>query len=87
LTPPIDDRLKVIFAEQIVRWEQELTEQEVLPNHVHLLVGCDPQFSIHRQVKLLKDYSSHALRQEFPALKRRLSSLWTNSYFCVPPVE
>src|SRR5260221_12476000 len=54
---------------------------EVMPDHVHLLVGCDPQFGIHRLVKLLKGYSSHALRAEFPALKRRLPSLWTNSYF------
>jgi putative transposase len=81
LTPPIDERLKVILAEQIERWGQELIEMEVLPDHVHLLVGCDPQFGIHRLVKLLKGHSSHALRAEFPALKRRLPSLWTNSYF------
>ncbi|HEX6796834.1 MAG TPA: IS200/IS605 family transposase [Ktedonobacterales bacterium] len=82
LTPPIDARLKVILAEQIERWGQELIEMEVMSDHVHLLVGCDPQFGIHRLVKLLKGYSSHALRAEFPALKRRLPSLWTNSYFC-----
>ena len=81
LTTPIDERLKVILAEQIERWGQELIEMEVLPDHVHLLVGCDPQFGLHRLVKLLKGYSSHALRAEFPALKRRLPSLWTNSYF------
>lgn len=82
LTLPIDERLKTILAEQIERWGQELIELEVMPDQVHLLVGCDPQFGIHRLIKLLKGYSSHALRQEFPALKRRLPSLWTNSYFC-----
>ena len=81
LTAPIDTRLETILAEQIERWEQELIELEVMPDHVHLLVGCDPQFGIHRLVKLLKGYSSHVLREEFPALKRRLPSLWTNSYF------
>jgi putative transposase len=81
LTPPIDERLKVIFAEQIERWGQELIEMEIMPDHVHLLVGCDPQFGIHRLVKFLKGHSSHALREEFPVLKRRLPSLWTNSYF------
>jgi putative transposase len=49
---------------------------------VHLLVGCDPQVGVHRRVKLLKSYSSHALREEFPALKRRRPSLWTTRY-CV----
>ncbi|HEU5199075.1 MAG TPA: IS200/IS605 family transposase [Ktedonobacterales bacterium] len=82
LTSPIDERLKMILAEQIKQWGQDLIELEVMPDHVHLLVGCDPQFGIHRLVKLLKGYSSHALRQEFPSLKRRLPSLWTNSYFC-----
>ena len=61
LTSPIDERLKTILAEQIERWGQELIELEVMPDHVHLLVGCDPQFGIHRLVKLLKGYSSHAL--------------------------
>src|SRR5262245_10053488 len=74
LTTPIDKRLKIILAAQIERWRQELIEMEVLPDHVHLLVGCDPQLGIHRLVKLLKGYSSHALRAAFPALKRRLPS-------------
>jgi putative transposase len=81
LAPPIDERLNVILAEQIERWGQELIEMEVMPDHVHLLVGCDPLFGIHRLVKLLKGFSSHVLRAEFPVLKRRLPSLWTNSYF------
>jgi putative transposase len=82
LTPPIDERLTVILTEQIERWGQELIELQVMPDHVHLLVGCDPQVGIHRLVKLLKGHSSHALRAEFPTLKRRLPSLWTTSYFC-----
>jgi len=82
LASPIDERLKTILAEQIERWGQELIEMEVMPDHVHLLVGCDPQFGIHRLIKLLKGYSAHQLRLEFPPLKRRLPSLWTNSYFC-----
>jgi putative transposase len=81
LTPPIDARLKTILNEQIERWGQELIELEVMPDHVHLLGGGDPQFGIHRLVKMLTGYSSHALREGFPALKRRLPSLWTNSYF------
>ncbi len=81
LTPPIDERLRTILAEQMERWGQDLIEMDVLPDHVHLLVGCDPQFGIHRLIKLLKGFTSHQLRGEFPALKRRLPSLWTNSYY------
>jgi putative transposase len=81
LTPPIDERLKTIILETIEKWGQEFIEMEVMPDHVHLLVGCDPQFGIHRLVKFIKGASSFQLRNEFPELKRRLPSLWTNSYF------
>jgi len=69
--------------EQTERWGQELIEIEldVLPDHAHVLVGCDPQCGLHRLVKLLKGFSSQALREEFPVLQRRLPSLWTNRYF------
>ncbi|GHO77892.1 hypothetical protein KSD_56630 [Ktedonobacter sp. SOSP1-85] len=61
--------------------QAEVEELEIIPDHVHLLVSVDPQFGIHRLIKLIKGRSSRVLRQEFPALKRRLPSLWTNSYF------
>src|SRR5215813_6737758 len=81
LVGTVDERLRTIIMETIEKWGQELIELEVMPDHVHLLVGCDPQFGIHRLVKLLKGHSSHVLRAEYPTLKRRLPSLWTNSYF------
>jgi putative transposase len=81
LVSPLDERLKTIIMETIEKWEQDLIELEVMPDHVHLLVGCDPQFGIHRLVKYIKGTSSRYLRQEFPHLKRKLPSLWTNSYF------
>ena len=80
--PPIDARLKQIINEIIERWGQELVELEVMPDHVHLLVGCDPQFGIHKLVRLIKGASSRLLRQEFPVLKRKLPCLWTGSYYC-----
>ncbi len=52
-----------------------------MPDHVHLLVGVDPQFGIHRLIKTIKGRSFRLLRQEFPSLRSRLPSLWTNSYF------
>ncbi|SEN76112.1 putative transposase, partial [Lihuaxuella thermophila] len=54
---------------------------EIMPDHVHLLIQCDPEFGIHRAVKHLKGYTSRILRKEFPYLKSRIPSLWTNSYF------
>jgi len=74
--------LKVLLQENVEKWGQELVECEVMPDHVHLLVNVNPPFGIHRLVRLLKGRSSRVLRQEFPRLKTRLPTLWTNSY-CV----
>ena len=52
-----------------------------MPDQVRLLVTCDPQYGIHRLVKQIKARSSRILRQEFPSLKTRMPTLWTNSYF------
>lgn len=77
----IAERLKAILREVVADTRSELIESEVMPDHVHVLVEVDPQFGIHRFTKLLKGRSSRFLRQEFPALRSRLPTLWTNSYF------
>ena len=81
LLPPIDARLKALIQECVEKWEQEFVEVEVMPDHVHLVVGCDPQFGIHRLIKFVKGTTAHQLRQEFPDLKKKIPSLWTNSYY------
>ena len=77
----MDARLKQIIREVCAERECNIIELETMPDHVHLLVECDPQYGIHRLVKQVKGRSSRLLREEFPSLKRRLPTLWTNSYF------
>lgn len=52
-----------------------------MPEYVHLLVEGDPQFGIHRLIRLAKGRSSRLLRQNFPWVEEALANLWTNSYF------
>jgi putative transposase len=77
----VDARLKQIIAEVCQEHDALVEEVEVMPDQVHLLVSVDPQFGIHRLVRLVKGRSSRFLRQEFPRLRSRLPTLWTNSYF------
>lgn len=77
----IEARLKEVITEVITEKQSHLVEMEVMADHVHLLVEVDPQFGVHRLVKAVKGRSSRVLREEFPILKRRLPTLWTNSYF------
>ncbi|WP_372486574.1 IS200/IS605 family transposase [Brevibacillus laterosporus] len=81
LIEPVDVRLKELFLKKAQELRAEVVEMEIMPDHVHLLITCDPQFGIHRIVKHLKGYTSRVLRMEFRHLKSRLPSLWTNSYF------
>lgn len=81
LADGVDTRLKTIINEVCAEFDVEMIELEVMPDHVHLLVEVDPQFGIHRIVKYIKGRSSRLLRAEFPRLKSRLPTLWTNSYF------
>jgi len=77
----VDARLKEILLEVANEFSSELIEMEVMPDHVHLLVECDPQFGIAKLIRYMKGRSSRYLRQEFPWLKSRLPTLGTNSYF------
>lgn len=77
----VADRLKQIIREVTAERECNIIELETMPDHVRLLVECDPQYGIHRLVKQIKGRSSRVLRQEFDSLRSRLPTLWTNSYF------
>jgi putative transposase len=45
-----------------------IVEPDTLPDYVHLLVSCDPQYGIHRLVNQIKGRLSRLLRDEFPHL-------------------
>lgn len=81
LVNKVDERLKSILYETANDVGAEILELEVMPDHVHLLVEIDPQYGINKLVRHLKGRSSNLLRKEFPSLKSRIPSLWTNSYF------
>ena len=78
----IDERLKKILPEEAAKLQAEILSMEVMPDHVHLFLTCDPRLLLHRIIKQLKGASARRLRMEFPELKSRLPCLWTRSYFC-----
>ncbi len=81
LVEGVDIRLKEIIQNVATECKCEILELEVMPDHVHLLVEVDPQFGIHKLIKLMKGRSSRLIRDEFKWIKSRLPTLWTNSYF------
>ena len=81
LTDEIATRLKELIIETAEGINADVIEMEVMPDHVHLQIEVDPQYGINKAVRHIKGVSSHVLRSEFPSLKSRLPTLWTNSYF------
>ncbi len=77
----VDTRLKELILQVADEHYAENIELEIMPDHVHILLEVDPQYGIHKFVKQMKGRSSRILRQEFPWLRSRLPTLWTNSYF------
>jgi putative transposase len=77
----IETRLKDIIQAIASELDCELIQLEIMPDHVHILCEVDPQFGVHKFIKAVKGRSSRLLRQEFPKLKSRLPTVWTNSYF------
>jgi putative transposase len=77
----VDDRLKELVNEKQVDYGYEVLDMEVMPDHVHLLISCDPRIGVNKVVRQIKGYTSRMIRQEFPWMKRRLPTLWTRSKF------
>ena len=74
-------RLNELISSMCLELSVELIGMEIMPDHVHLLVDIAPQFGVHKFIKHVKGKTSRLLRQEFPHLKTKLPTLWTNSYF------
>ena len=81
LNQGVDARLKEILLDVATQYDFEILEMEIMEDHVHLLIDCNPKFGIVECVKKLKGASSRILRSEFPHLKSRIPTLWTRSSF------
>lgn len=81
LTNGVDARLNELLLEYAKKLSVDILEMEIMPDHVHILMEVDPQFGVHKAVRSLKGYTSKILREEFPYLRTKIPTLWTNSYF------
>lgn len=81
LEDKIAKRLKQLILAKQKDYGYEVLDMEVLSDHVHLLIDVNPKRGVFTIVNMIKGYTSHELREEFPALKSRIPTLWTQSKF------
>ena len=76
----VHDRLKTIIEQVADENQWHIVRLAIQPDHVHLFIQTNPYTLPTAIPRLLKDRSSHELREEFPHLMR-MPSLWTRSTF------
>lgn len=81
LVGAIESRLKELILEKQEEYGYNVIEQEVMPEHVHLLLDINPLVGIFTVVNKIKGYTSRTLRQEFPTLVKKLPTMWSISKF------
>ena len=81
LVGPVAQRLTELIHARCGQRGWSVVALEVVPDHVHLFVRADPESSPSHLANQFKGMTSRVLRQEFPALKKRLPTLWSRSYF------
>ena len=81
----VDTDLKEMLQQLAEEYQFRILAMEVMPDHVHLLLDCRPQFRISDMVKILKGNTARWLFLKRPELKRSLwgGHLWNPSYCAV----
>ena len=80
LVGAIKGRFEELVKEIAEEYGWEILALETKPDHVHLFISVQPEWSPHRVLRRIKGRTSRILRREFPELLK-LPSLWTRSYF------
>lgn len=81
LVGEVETRLRQLLSEKASELGVEVEGLEVMPDHVHFFVAVPPTDAPQFYANQFKGYTSRVLRQEFPALRSRMPSLWSRSYY------
>jgi putative transposase len=88
LSNGIDDDIKGYLNELAKEYSFSILAMEVMPDHIHILVDCKPQFFPSDMIKILKGNTARLLFMKHPELKKQLwgGHLWNPSY-CIVTVS
>ena len=77
----LDEMLKENFQQTADRFHFKILEMEVMPDHVHMLIDCNPRLGIMSCISKLKNYSTQPIWEFDKTLKHRIPTVWTRSAF------
>ena len=81
----IDTECKEMLQNLAEEYKFQILAMEVMPDHIHLLVDCRPQFYISDMIKIMKGNIARQMFLAHPELKKELwgGHLWNPSYCAV----
>lgn len=81
----IDVECKEMLESLAQEYKFQILAMEVMPDHIHLLVDCRPQFYISDMIKIMKGNLARQMFLLYPELKKELwgGHLWNPSYCAV----
>lgn len=81
LSAAIQNRLKELILAQQDVYGYKIRALETMPDHLHMLMSVPPNVAVTSVIGRIKGFTSKVIREEFPAMRTRLPSLWTRSKF------
>ena len=85
LTDGLDTECREMLQKLAEEYRFQILAMEVMPDHIHLLVDCKPQFFISDMIKIMKGNLARQMFLVHPELKQQLwgGHLWNPSYCAV----
>lgn len=81
LVGDVEKRLSILLYEKANEINATIHSMEIMPDHVHLFVESNPNFSPSKIAAQFKGYTSNILRKEFKHLRSKMPTLWSRSYY------
>lgn len=84
VTRELSEEMKALLQEAADGNEIRIEEMEVMPDHVHLLVGFKPKHAAATVVKILKGVSARRFFDRHPEIEKQKlwgGHLWSHSYY------
>ncbi|HCJ66102.1 MAG TPA: IS200/IS605 family transposase [Elusimicrobia bacterium] len=77
------EAIKEIFREIALQYEMEITEIQILSDHVHFLISAPPKIAPFQIVQILKSVSTKKLFDRYEWLNRYYwgGEIWAGGYF------
>jgi putative transposase len=81
LTGDVERRFRELAYEAADKHAFQIVELETMPDHVHMIIDCNPRFGIMECVRKIRTHTASNLKVEFEHLTRTMPNIWTRSAF------